>query len=508
MSGFHLAQFNVARLVAPIDAPQITEFREALDRINALADASPGFVWRATGQGFDSEIPAEDIHPLILANLSVWDSAETLAAFVYRSDHTGFVRRGHEWFEPGQAAQIVLWWIPSAIFPTREEAFGRLDHLRAHGASAEAFDFKSRFSRPDAGQDEGARPMSRYHLAEINIGRLRAPVDSPILADFVANLDRINALADASPGFIWRLVGDGNDATDIKPDASDPMMALNMSVWTDPQALGAFVYRSDHISIMRRRAEWFEKLEIFMALWWVPVGHIPTVEEGWGKVQTPACRPRAHRRGLQLPPPIPGARRRTSPAARPRRVRLRSPYESRRHRLPRLQLRPRLQGGDRAVHRRPRRDGLARRHRAAEGPRPDRPAGRLLLRRLPALRGYGGALADHGRGQGRRGARRRHRRHLQRLPGALRGGLAARRPAAQRPPQVQLQGRRPGRGQRPDPLHRGLCGPPPGDDDGRQWRGQFLRRRRDARPAGGRGPGRLPLPQQPQRLGPAISPGS
>lgn len=128
--------------------------------------------------------------------------------------------------------------------------------------------------------------MSHYHLAEINIGRLRAPVDSPILADFVANLDRINALADAAPGFVWRLVGEGNDATDIKPDASDPMMAVNMSVWTDPQALGAFVYRSDHIGVMRRRAEWFEKLELYMALWWVPAGHIPTVEEGMGKVET------------------------------------------------------------------------------------------------------------------------------------------------------------------------------------------------------------------------------
>jgi hypothetical protein len=127
--------------------------------------------------------------------------------------------------------------------------------------------------------------MSQFHLAEINIGRLRAPVDDPMIADFVANLDRINALADGSPGFIWRLVGEGDNATDIQPDPGDPLMALNMSVWTDPQALGAFVYRSDHIGIMRRRAEWFEKLELYMALWWVPIGHRPSVEEGWGKVE-------------------------------------------------------------------------------------------------------------------------------------------------------------------------------------------------------------------------------
>jgi hypothetical protein len=128
--------------------------------------------------------------------------------------------------------------------------------------------------------------MSRFHLAEINVGRLRAPVHDPIIADFVANLERINALADGSPGFIWRLVGEGDDATDIKPDPDDELMALNMSVWTGIQALGAFVYRSDHIGIMRRRAEWFEKLELYMALWWAPAGHIPTVEEGMGRVET------------------------------------------------------------------------------------------------------------------------------------------------------------------------------------------------------------------------------
>ena len=128
--------------------------------------------------------------------------------------------------------------------------------------------------------------MSRFHLAEINIGRLRAPVDSPVLADFVANLERINALADTSPGFIWRLVGAGDDATDLKPDPDDEMMALNMSVWESPQALGAFVYRSDHQPIMRRRGEWFEKLELYMALWWVPAGHTPGVAEGMARIDT------------------------------------------------------------------------------------------------------------------------------------------------------------------------------------------------------------------------------
>lgn len=148
MSGVHLAQFNVARLGAPIDAPQSSEFREALDRINALAEASPGFIWRARGAGFDSEDPATDIDPMILANLSVWESAEALAAFAYRSAHGHFVRNRLDWFEPNAQPYQVMWWIPAGALPTRESAFERLDHLRAHGPSAQGFDFKTRFPAP------------------------------------------------------------------------------------------------------------------------------------------------------------------------------------------------------------------------------------------------------------------------------------------------------------------------------------------------------------------------
>jgi hypothetical protein len=86
--------------------------------------------------------------------------------------------------------------------------------------------------------------MSGYHLAEINVGRLRAPVDHPMIADFVANLDRINAMADGQPGFVWRLTGEGDNATDIQPKPDEPLFAINMSVWTDPDALAAFVYRT------------------------------------------------------------------------------------------------------------------------------------------------------------------------------------------------------------------------------------------------------------------------
>lgn len=126
--------------------------------------------------------------------------------------------------------------------------------------------------------------MSSFQLAQINVGRLRAHIDDPLIRDFKDNLDRINAIADAAPGFVWRLKGKGNNATDIQPDANDPLFAINMSVWESPQALGAFVYRSDHLPIMRRRAEWFEKMELFMGLWWVPAGHRPSVEEGLARL--------------------------------------------------------------------------------------------------------------------------------------------------------------------------------------------------------------------------------
>jgi hypothetical protein len=119
--------------------------------------------------------------------------------------------------------------------------------------------------------------MSGYELAQFNIARMKAPLDSPVMADFVANLDRINALADRSPGFVWRLQEEGN-ATAFRPFGEETI--VNMSVWADVKSLNEFVYRSDHTRIMRRRREWFERMpEASMVLWWVPKGHRPTVAE-------------------------------------------------------------------------------------------------------------------------------------------------------------------------------------------------------------------------------------
>jgi heme-degrading monooxygenase HmoA len=125
----------------------------------------------------------------------------------------------------------------------------------------------------------------KYHLAQVNVGRFIKPVEDPANADFVNALDHVNSQADASPGFIWRLKGEGNNATDIKP-FPDPQMAINMSVWESVEALAAFVYRNmDHRGVMRRRREWFEEMPVYMALWWIPAGTLPTIEEAKAKLE-------------------------------------------------------------------------------------------------------------------------------------------------------------------------------------------------------------------------------
>ena len=119
-----------------------------------------------------------------------------------------------------------------------------------------------------------------YHLAQANIGRFRAPIDTPIMEGFRSQLEPINTLADATPGFVWRLQTEDGDATAIRPYPDDDRMAINMSVWESLESLQAFVYRSAHVGTMRGRREWFEHLEgPILVLWWIPAGHIPTVTE-------------------------------------------------------------------------------------------------------------------------------------------------------------------------------------------------------------------------------------
>ena len=118
-----------------------------------------------------------------------------------------------------------------------------------------------------------------YHLAQLNIARFMKPAEHPDNADFVNSLDRVNAIAESQPGFVWRLTGDGNDALDIQA-FDDPNIAVNMSVWTSMESLADFVYRNkEHLAIMRRRREWFEKTKFHLVLWWVEAGHIPSLVE-------------------------------------------------------------------------------------------------------------------------------------------------------------------------------------------------------------------------------------
>ena len=153
--------------------------------------------------------------------------------------------------------------------------------------------------------------MSRYHLAQLNVGIATAPLDSPAMADFMNNLDRINALAEASPGFVWRLKADDGNATSLRP--IDDRTLVNMSVWTDAQSLSSFVFRSAHVEFMRRRREWFERMpEAYLVLWWVPEGHVPSMDEAVARlaqVREHGASPHAFNFRSMFPPPdvAPGA---------------------------------------------------------------------------------------------------------------------------------------------------------------------------------------------------------
>jgi Domain of unknown function (DUF3291) len=119
-----------------------------------------------------------------------------------------------------------------------------------------------------------------YQLAQINIGRLIAPIDDPKIAEFVAQLAPINAIADLAPGFVWRLQSESGNATDIAYN-DDPSIMVNMSVWESVEALRHYAYKSDHMKVLRDRAKWFAKMDKpYYCLWWIPAGHIPTVAEG------------------------------------------------------------------------------------------------------------------------------------------------------------------------------------------------------------------------------------
>lgn len=152
MSDFHLAQINIARMRAPLADPVMARFVAQLDEINALADASPGFVWRLEEHKLPTPDPASLAYAAesVIVNLSVWESVESLQRYVYHSAHAGVLRDRREWFEKMEERWMALWWVPAGHRPNVAEGKERLEHLRAHGMTAHAFNFKLPFPPPGA----------------------------------------------------------------------------------------------------------------------------------------------------------------------------------------------------------------------------------------------------------------------------------------------------------------------------------------------------------------------
>lgn len=142
----HIAQINIGRILGPMDGSIMKEFADNLDPINALADNAPGFVWRLqSDEGNATSIKVYD-DEMLLINMSVWDSIESLHKYVYNTQHVEFVRRRKEWFERLSTPIVALWWVPALHIPTPQEAKERLEFLTEHGATPYAFTFKERFT--------------------------------------------------------------------------------------------------------------------------------------------------------------------------------------------------------------------------------------------------------------------------------------------------------------------------------------------------------------------------
>lgn len=150
MTVWRVAQVNVAKLIAPLDHPRIDDFRNALEHINQLGEAQAGFIWRAKGAGFDATDCRVFDDPDVLINATVWESVEHLAAFAYRTEHRDFVRRRLEWFEQPTEAFQAIWWVADGQIPTLDDCVERLLHIRRHGPTPFAFDFRTRFPPPSS----------------------------------------------------------------------------------------------------------------------------------------------------------------------------------------------------------------------------------------------------------------------------------------------------------------------------------------------------------------------
>lgn len=148
MAEWHIAQYNVARLRAPVDDPAVAHFVANLAPINELGDATPGFVWRLQTESGNSTSVRIREDPLVVPNLTVWETIEALFDYTYHSAHVEMFRRRKEWFTHAEDPYLVLWWVPAGHIPSVDEADERLAHLAAHGPTPAAFTFKVRFAAP------------------------------------------------------------------------------------------------------------------------------------------------------------------------------------------------------------------------------------------------------------------------------------------------------------------------------------------------------------------------
>jgi heme-degrading monooxygenase HmoA len=188
-------------------------------------------------------------------------------------------REGVDGADPYRVLQVQ----PDAVQEVIDAAFGA---LREMALRSDADDAPARLTELMAAHRTLSDPLRRaahaaggWHLAQVNIALPREPLDAPLLSDFVAALAPVNAIADASPGFVWRLQTEEGDATAIRA-FDDERLIVNMSVWESLEALRAFVYGQEHAAVLRRRREWFVRLgEPETALWWVPAGTIPSLDD-------------------------------------------------------------------------------------------------------------------------------------------------------------------------------------------------------------------------------------
>ena len=145
---FHLAQVNIARLLAPLESPQLAGFVARLEEINTLAEQSPGFVWRMTDESGSDNTYLRPFDDMTLVNLSVWEDVDSLFGYVYQSTHKELFAQRKGWFERLDQPHMALWWVPAGHQPSVDEARARLSHRQQHGDTPHAFSFKQRFEAP------------------------------------------------------------------------------------------------------------------------------------------------------------------------------------------------------------------------------------------------------------------------------------------------------------------------------------------------------------------------